>query len=219
MSAGRRHENKQRRKAQIVDAAMRLLESGGPEALTMRRLAAEAGVSEATPYNLFGSKADILGAVFERHFTEPGPHSRPPASVSDPLGRLLGSPHLVAASWTSRAEWFRDLVASARDAGTDMTALTAGPGALIRRDLRDAFDAGLIGGEIAIDLLVRQILSTNRGIYEFWAEGMIGDDQLADALTVSIATTLLGVADDELRDRLHGLLATIVDKEPWLEFD
>lgn len=44
-------------------AAVRIIASDGIDALTMRRLADEAGVSSRTPYNLFESKTDILTAI------------------------------------------------------------------------------------------------------------------------------------------------------------
>ncbi|GAB3382269.1 TetR/AcrR family transcriptional regulator [Spongiibacter taiwanensis] len=48
------------RKARIVTAAEKLTRETGGTDFTMRALAAEAGVSPATPFNLFGSKESIL---------------------------------------------------------------------------------------------------------------------------------------------------------------
>lgn len=49
----------------VLDAAERLLRDGKAE-FSMRDLAAEAGVSFATPFNQFGSKAAIMHALSER---------------------------------------------------------------------------------------------------------------------------------------------------------
>ena len=46
-------------KDRVLDAAKRLL-AGGSAAFSMRELAEEAGVSFATPFNQFGSKAAIM---------------------------------------------------------------------------------------------------------------------------------------------------------------
>jgi AcrR family transcriptional regulator len=47
----------------LCDAAERLFAERGPEAVTMRQLAAELGVSPMTPYRYFLDKDDILAAV------------------------------------------------------------------------------------------------------------------------------------------------------------
>ena len=47
----------------LCDAAERLFAEKGPEAVTMRQLAAELGVSPMTPYRYFKDKDDILAAV------------------------------------------------------------------------------------------------------------------------------------------------------------
>ncbi len=52
-------------RTRVIDAAERLLRQGKAE-FSMRDLAAEAGVSFATPFNQFGSKAAIMHALSAR---------------------------------------------------------------------------------------------------------------------------------------------------------
>lgn len=47
----------------LCDAAERLFAEKGPDAVTMRQLASELGVSPMTPYRYFRDKEDILSAV------------------------------------------------------------------------------------------------------------------------------------------------------------
>jgi AcrR family transcriptional regulator len=54
----------------LLDAAEALLERDGPEALTVRGIAAEAGVAPMGVYNRFGSKDGVLDALFIRGFDE-----------------------------------------------------------------------------------------------------------------------------------------------------
>lgn len=47
----------------LVDAARRILENEGPNALSLRAVAREAGVSPAAPYHHFKDKGELLDAV------------------------------------------------------------------------------------------------------------------------------------------------------------
>jgi AcrR family transcriptional regulator len=47
----------------VLAAAGELLESGGPEAVTLRAVGEKAGVSRSAPYRHFPSKADLLAAL------------------------------------------------------------------------------------------------------------------------------------------------------------
>ena len=53
----------------LCEAAERLFAEKGPDAVTMRQLAAELGVSPMTPYRYFKDKDDILAAVRTNGFT------------------------------------------------------------------------------------------------------------------------------------------------------
>jgi AcrR family transcriptional regulator len=54
----------------VLDAAERLVADAGPAALTIRRLATDAGVAPMSIYNRFGDKAGVLDALFTRGFEE-----------------------------------------------------------------------------------------------------------------------------------------------------
>ena len=51
----------------VVKAALLLVDEGGPEALTMRRLAGELGVATTTIYWHVGNRDDVVDAVIRRH--------------------------------------------------------------------------------------------------------------------------------------------------------
>ena len=53
----------------LVDAARQLLERDGPNALSLRAVAREAGVSPAAPYHHFKDKSELLDAVAEQGWT------------------------------------------------------------------------------------------------------------------------------------------------------
>ena len=51
----------------VVDAALAMVEEGGPDALTMRKLASELGVSATSVYWHVGQRDEVVAAVLERH--------------------------------------------------------------------------------------------------------------------------------------------------------
>ena len=53
-------------RAAILDAASRLLEDGGPEAVTLRAVGEAAGVSRSAPYRHYADKAALMRALAER---------------------------------------------------------------------------------------------------------------------------------------------------------
>src|SRR5437870_4008576 len=52
----------------MIDAALRLVETGGSQALTLRAAARLAGVSQAAPYRHFANKEALLAGVAEEGF-------------------------------------------------------------------------------------------------------------------------------------------------------
>jgi AcrR family transcriptional regulator len=85
----KREASRRDRRGRIISSARRMVETGGAEALSMRALASDAGVSPMTLYAICGSKADILRAlidadraIFARELSK--------LSDRDPFERLFG---------------------------------------------------------------------------------------------------------------------------------
>lgn len=88
----------------VLDTAARYVRQHGPDALTMRKLAAELGTAVTSIYWHVGNRESLLDALVERTVAELAvirPHGRTPAqrivSVARALRRdLRAHPHLVA---------------------------------------------------------------------------------------------------------------------------
>jgi AcrR family transcriptional regulator len=84
----------------LCEAAERLFAERGPDAVTMRQLAAELGVSPMTPYRYFEDKDDILAAVrangFNR-FAEALERARAGASGARAIGKAVGEAYVAFA--------------------------------------------------------------------------------------------------------------------------
>jgi AcrR family transcriptional regulator len=84
----------------LCEAAARLFAERGPDAVTMRQLAAELGVSPMTPYRYFEDKDDILAAVrangFNR-FAEALEKARDGAAGAQARGSAVGEAYVAFA--------------------------------------------------------------------------------------------------------------------------
>ena len=73
----------------LLDTAGAVLTSEGPDALRLRRLAAEAGTSTSAVYSLFGGKPGVLRALFVEAFTRLGTHLASVAPSANPAADIL----------------------------------------------------------------------------------------------------------------------------------
>jgi AcrR family transcriptional regulator len=75
--------------AALLDAAGRLIASEGLEALTVRRIAAEAGSSTMGVYSRFGGKEGVVDALLCEGFEALAAHMADPDETDDPVADLL----------------------------------------------------------------------------------------------------------------------------------
>ena len=107
----RREESKEFNRTRIRAAAEDIIRSEGIEHLSMRRLAEQADVSLRTPYNLFGSKTDILISLMQEAEAE----LALPATGNDQhsvIQQLLLSLDRIEAFFGSDEEYFRSIYTS-----------------------------------------------------------------------------------------------------------
>jgi AcrR family transcriptional regulator len=99
-------------KSRLINSAARILSEQGPSALSIRRVAADTGVSTMAIYTHFGSIGGLVAAVVDEAFARLAQHLSDVPEGSDPLERLLflasayranaiENPHLFAAMFGS----------------------------------------------------------------------------------------------------------------------
>jgi len=89
-------------RAAIVAAAGALLEAGGPEAVTLRAVGADAGVSRSAAYRHFEDKAELLRALAASTLTELAARIRRDAAQDDG-GRAESALHRGCAAYLAYA--------------------------------------------------------------------------------------------------------------------
>jgi AcrR family transcriptional regulator len=199
---GRREAGKAERRERIVRAARELIRETGNAGLSMRMLAARAGVSLATPYNLFGSKRAIVLAIMGdiREFHERFSHLK----ATDPLERIFQAVDLEVEIHVADPAFYKTMWAAVFDTSDDLRVTLWSPkrAAFWRGLLTAAAEAGAIAPEIDRDWLLRQLDHVFRGTMMDWLVGVLEDEQVAPAARHGFALMLKGACTAEWRGPL-----------------
>ena len=190
-TAGARAEPTRRR---VIDAAERLLRRDKAD-FSMRDLAAEAGVSFATPFNQFGSKAAIMQALSERRIDTMEAHYLSAPLSPDAAKRVLLAVDIAAAVMLEEPGVNRAVMGRLGTASVP-------PGRTLARSialwaLALGAGEGLIAGrrDEALLCLPRQLAFGFRGVLSFWTAGELPDEDLGTSATEMASTLLLGFID------------------------
>lgn len=162
------HElNKQRNRDRILAAAETILRDEGLEQLSMRHLAAVAGVSLRTPYNLFDSKTAILAELLTRTLDT----LLPPWTASGSMHTLPGLLDGLQSARPALDEHFRNLYWSImtapeqalRDVGIEWITR------VLRPRIAAAHERGELRPTATVDALTRHLALLILGLFGMWA--------------------------------------------------
>jgi len=99
---GKRRESSDEARRRCIEAAATLLADSDTPTLKMEAVATQAGVTRQTIYNLFGSKTELIEAVFDDLARTGGMQSMAAAmQQSDPEARLSAMVATLAQFWTA----------------------------------------------------------------------------------------------------------------------
>ncbi|WP_406005117.1 TetR/AcrR family transcriptional regulator [Streptomyces sp. NBC_00637] len=149
----------------IVEAAVELLESGGPDAVSTRAVAAAAGMQPPAIYRHFGDKKGLLEAVAEHGYAQflESKHAQLDLTPDDPVEELRRGWDMVVEFGVSRPELFA-LMNRATGSGTD-AAHRAGL-EILRGRVRRLAAAGWL--RVDEDLAAQIIQATGQGGVTTW---------------------------------------------------
>lgn len=211
---GRREAGKAKRRQLIIQAARQLIRETGNAGLSMRALAARAGVSLATPYNLFGSKRAIVLAVHQdvREF-----HQRFSVTRSvDPVERIFAAVDMAIDFYVGDPQFYKTLWAAVFDTTDEVRTefFNSKRDAFWLGLVRAAADAGAIAEEIDLDMLGHQLDYLMRSVILDWVVGEMEPDALAPTIRLGYAMILKGAASPDWRGPLH---ARVLDSQAYLK--
>lgn len=197
--AGQREEQRN----QILDAAERLLRTGGAAVLGMRRLAVESGVGHVTPYKLFGSKHAVLWALLLRTLSPRLPGLTVETSA-DPLADTLARQERIFEAVVSDEPFARELLAAldevspseARHRWIDFSTT------FLVQDLRRMQELGLIRPDAPVQLAIDQFTVAFAGAFRRWILRLSTFERFREDCRTVIVTGLLAVASPAGHARL-----------------
>jgi AcrR family transcriptional regulator len=204
----RREDAKAERRDRIVTAARDLIRETGDAGLSMRAIAARAGVSLSTPYNLFGSKRAILVAVLGdiREFHERFARLRSASAVE----RIFQAVAMSIAYYRDDPDFYRTLWTGVFDmSGKEV-------GAALARPERDAFWLALVNAAaregallptIDAALLMHDLDLSFGAVMLNWVLGSLSAEELEPAIGYGYALTLRGAATEIWQARLASKIA------------
>lgn len=199
----RREAGKAERRSRIIHAARDLIRETGNTGLSMRALATRAGVSLATPYNLFGSKRAILLAVLDdiREYLDRFAHLR----ATDPLERLFGALDICIEFYVADPSFYRTIWAALFDPSDDFRSqiFNSKRAAFWEGLVGDVAKAGVIAPDINTELLFKALDRSFGAAMLDWVTGELNQAQLGPAIRHGYALILKGAASPDWRGPLE----------------
>ncbi len=211
-----REEAKAQRREAIINAALRLMYARGDSGFSMRALADAAGVSIATPYNLFGSKQAIMLAVLDTGMAHYG--ERLAKLHADELEIFFEAVSLATELYAEAPKFHQAVLFSAYgDGGRDYRAVFGDPRFLFWKDLvTRAREAGFLHAEIDPSALALALSQQFFICILEWAYGEIELDELEQRVHYTFALLLNGAATASggarLKPRISALQQRLTDR-------
>lgn len=201
---GRREMGKQARRQALLDVARAILDEGD---LSMRQLADRAGVAHATPYNLFGSKRDLIGALYldqrERLI------ARLTTAADLPLARLLMAVELIADDLAAQPHFHRALYRAIYRADTNIPSEGGEPDPGVdfwEDEVTTAEAAGCFRPGARIDLFKRCVVNLITGAMLDWTERRVDAEGWGDGVRYGIALLALPIVEEHIRQELEKIV-------------
>ena len=198
MRASKREKNKERKKAQIVNAAKALVVTNGHADFTMPELAAEANVALVTPYTYFKSKAGVLSEVLDPdHALESASAWLSDAGHEDGFEKVMAFAQSRCDRYVQDAVLYRPVLFALLKLDPEASAEPRQIDdwlSLWEEGLSLASRQGLIDQSVNVSMAAHTVRSAFIGILARWARQAISNEMFVEETQMTIALLLAGLA-------------------------
>ena len=216
-----REVNCESRRQRILDSARRLIGNEGLSAVTMRRLARDAGLSVTTLYNLIGSRDKIVAAVVGDAIDRIDDVLAREAPLDDPLEHCRAIVTVSIAYMIENEDLFRPLAREIVDPSADDSLddaistnfrIANRAAGMQARAIREAISQGLLIDLLDPDCLGSQIYHGWEAAFFQWGRGLLSESEFRARALYGLYVALLGVAADPVRPMIASHLRNL-DRE------
>jgi AcrR family transcriptional regulator len=203
-----RDRAKHERRARLIKAARALMTENAGGNFSMGELAARAGLSLATPYNLFGSKTAILQAVFRAEME--GFHKRYKILAHlQPVEQVLATIGNVVNVFTREPAFYRSLTRSLMTIPSDdfSTSILPLSDNMFLPLVEGLIEAGAIRLALPAGVISMQLLRVFNSVFLLWALQNWSEDQLLQELKTGFSLSFIGLFEGENRAQMLAQLA------------
>jgi AcrR family transcriptional regulator len=201
----RREQAKDSRRSRIVDATYALLREHGVADLSVKMIADQAGVSPATVYNLFGTKAAVMEKVYERDLGDFQQRIAKTPS-KDSLERIFDSIVITANHYKSDPRFYRSISVMQNTSPADAELIDTVSASrrpfwadLVRKAIQDGHlrpDTDVLGVGASMNLMAS-------GAVGAWVNNLMSIEHYERYLTFGFAAILMSFATKEAQARLQ----------------
>jgi len=179
------------------------MQQTGDAGFSMRALAEQAGVSIATPYNLFGSKQAVMFAVLDADLEY---YQKRLAKVRvDELDVFFKAVSLATTLYSTEPSFYRAvLFAVYNDGGREFRSMFGGPRhAMWKGFVQDAVKAGFLSEDVEPDAFAINLGRTFFSAILEWVSGELSLPELEAWAQYGFALSLSAMSTPASAERLH----------------
>jgi AcrR family transcriptional regulator len=199
-----RESNKDLNRRKILTAARELMREGGLEALSMRDLAVRAQVSSRTPYNLFGSKTDVLMGLLDEPLQRLWEYL-PQLNQRSLLLMALTMVGKVYELYEPDLDYYREIYWGLMSSGHHDVRVVALDRArqLALPMIQQAIENGELKKDTGAEALASQLVLTTAGLLGLWGAGLIDGRELVDHIRRSMGLCFLAHCSETLSRKIR----------------
>lgn len=211
--AGRREQNKARRRAAITEAARELLSEFEIDKVTVERIAERADVAPATVYNLVGTREAVFAALMQELLSSLA-SELDGLSAADPIGYAEAIVTRSVQRFVAEPIVHRQLIGMLMNhrRASDQHEEGMDPAYLQVEAIEAAQAAGLVDPTVDPEVVGLQILLSYDGAMIDWARGRLDDSQFELYALQGLYAALVAVATDAGAPHLQSRLRAIHER-------
>jgi AcrR family transcriptional regulator len=196
-------ERRAARQDRLAEVAQALIRERGDAGFSMTELALRAGVSPATPYNLLGSKGEILRRVITGDFAR-FTDRLAQLGVASPLDFLLAASDLAVTHYEADRQLHRGLLRAifSADSGEARDVMSVEARSLWRRLVAAAFESGELQSAVGPDALSNLFIRVIGATAQTWSMDSWSPERFRLELGLAVRLILAAVVAPSRHDAL-----------------